>query len=94
MTDCPKCADPTPGQPPHNPSPACTRRPIIVPHCACTACFGRKEPDMTSIAELEHRLQLAQEEKAAALMHYKYREGQEAAALDALTKARIEQGEM
>lgn len=49
---------------------------------------------MTSIAELEHRLQNAQEEKAAALMHYKYREGQESAALDALTKARIEQGEM
>ena len=37
---CPKCVEPTPGQPGHHPSPACTRRPIIVPHCACTACFG------------------------------------------------------
>lgn len=49
---------------------------------------------MTSIAELEHRLQLAQEEKAAALMYYKYREGEEASALEALTKARLEEGEM
>ncbi|WP_454113585.1 HNH endonuclease [Microbacterium maritypicum] len=37
---CPKCVGSTPGQPPHTPSPACTRRPIILPHCACTQCFG------------------------------------------------------
>lgn len=37
---CQTCVESTPGQPPHNPSPACTRRPAIVPHCACTACFG------------------------------------------------------
>ena len=49
---------------------------------------------MTSIAELEHRLQLAQEEKGAAELHYRYVEAKEAAALDALTEARIEQGEM
>ncbi|MBT2485783.1 MULTISPECIES: hypothetical protein [unclassified Microbacterium] len=48
---------------------------------------------MTSITELEHRLQLAQEEKAAAEMHYRYVEAKEAAALQELTKVRIEQGE-
>lgn len=49
---------------------------------------------MTSIAELEHRLQLAQEEKAAADLHYRYVEAKETAALNALTIARLQQGEM
>lgn len=38
VTDCPKCADPTPGQPPHDPSPACEREPETT-HCACAQCF-------------------------------------------------------
>lgn len=36
---CPKCAHPEPGQPPHDPSPACEREPKIN-HCGCSRCFG------------------------------------------------------
>lgn len=37
---CPVCVNPIPGQPAHQPSPGCTNRPTIVPHCGCPACFG------------------------------------------------------
>jgi len=37
---CPTCVESTPGQPPHDSSPACIRRPIIVLHCGCPRCFG------------------------------------------------------
>lgn len=49
---------------------------------------------MTSIAELEHRLQLAQEEKAAAEMHYWYCDSKERHALEELTRTRIANGDM
>lgn len=49
---------------------------------------------MTSIAELEHRLQLAQDAEADAERSLRFHKGRVRLALDALTNARIEQGEM
>ena len=48
---------------------------------------------MTSIAELEHRLQIAQEAEEAAASNLQYRQDQVRIALDKLTQARIERGD-
>ncbi|WP_168429513.1 MULTISPECIES: hypothetical protein [unclassified Microbacterium] len=48
---------------------------------------------MTSIAELEHRLQLAQEAEADAERSVRFHQFRARKALEALTAARIEQGE-
>lgn len=49
---------------------------------------------MTSIVELEHRLQLAQEAEADAERALRFREEKVRLALEALTNARIESGDM
>lgn len=48
---------------------------------------------MTSIAELEHRLQLAQEAEADAATSLRFHEGRVRLALEALNNARIEDGD-
>ncbi|WP_171010957.1 MULTISPECIES: hypothetical protein [unclassified Microbacterium] len=49
---------------------------------------------MTSIAELEHRLQLAQEARADAERSVKLHEFRERCAQEALTLERLRQGEL
>jgi len=48
---------------------------------------------MTSIAELEHRLQLAQEAEEVAASTLQYQQDRVRIALEALTQARIERGD-
>lgn len=37
--ECPKCANPIPGMPAHEPSRKCHYRPHYVAHCSCSACY-------------------------------------------------------
>lgn len=49
---------------------------------------------MTTIAELEHRLQLAQEAEEVAAMNLRFQQQRVRMVLEELTKVRIEQGEL